>query len=212
MVDVAIVTGAAGALGAEVARKLSSLGCKVVLVDSEHGAARLRDLAATMGGASIVAGDITAEATWAEAMPRIERELGAPPSLGALIAGAWRGGAPLYEEPNDDTWRTMMAANVDTVHTTLRAILPGMVARKRGPRRRPTGDECACCRLRRLESGRRGAGAGRRGRSARAWCPHQRRASEHPGYPRQPSVDAEGRPEPMGFPAFRRRRYRLPSW
>jgi NAD(P)-dependent dehydrogenase (short-subunit alcohol dehydrogenase family) len=132
MVDVAIVTGAAGALGAEVARKLSSLGCKVVLVDSEHGAARLRDLAATMGGASIVAGDITAGATWAEAMPRIERELGAPPSLGALIAGAWRGGAPLYEEPNDDTWRTMMAANVDTVHTTLRAILPGMVARKRG--------------------------------------------------------------------------------
>jgi len=121
MVDVALVTGAAGALGAEVARKLSSLGCKVVLVDSERGASRLKELASTMGGASIVTGDITAAATWAEAMPRIERELGAPPSLGALIAGAWRGGKPLYEEPNDDT-----------VHTTLRAILPGMVARKRG--------------------------------------------------------------------------------
>jgi NAD(P)-dependent dehydrogenase (short-subunit alcohol dehydrogenase family) len=132
MVDVALVTGAAGALGAEVARTLSSRGCKVVLVDSERAASRLKDLAATLDRASIVTGDITAEATWAEAMPRIERELGAPPSLGALIAGAWRGGKPLHEETSDETWRAMMSANVDTVHTTLRAILPAMVARKRG--------------------------------------------------------------------------------
>jgi NAD(P)-dependent dehydrogenase (short-subunit alcohol dehydrogenase family) len=132
MVDVALVTGAAGALGAEVARTLSSRGCKVVLVDSEHAASRLKDLAATLGGACTVTGDITTEATWAEAMPRIERELGAPPSVGALIAGAWRGGKPLYEETGDETWRTMMSANADTVHATLRAILPAMVARKRG--------------------------------------------------------------------------------
>ena len=58
-------------------------------------------------------------------MPRIERELGAAPSLAALIAGAWRGGAPLYEEKSDDTWKTMMTANVETVHRSLRAPAPG---------------------------------------------------------------------------------------
>jgi NAD(P)-dependent dehydrogenase (short-subunit alcohol dehydrogenase family) len=132
MVDVALVTGAAGALGAEVARRLSSRGCKLVLADSQHGAARLRELASAIGGASIVAGDIAAGATWTEAMPRIERELGALPSLAALIAGGYSGGKPFHEETSDDTWRAMMTANVDTVQATLHAILPSMVARKRG--------------------------------------------------------------------------------
>jgi len=132
MVDVALVTGAAGALGAEVARTLSSGGCKLALAGSQRGAPRLRELAAALGGASIVVGDVAAGATWAEAMPRIERELGSAPTLGALIAGGWRGGKPLHEETDDDTWRAMMTANLDTVHATLRAILPSMVARKRG--------------------------------------------------------------------------------
>jgi NAD(P)-dependent dehydrogenase (short-subunit alcohol dehydrogenase family) len=132
MVDVALVTGAAGALGAEVARMLSSRGCKLVLADSQRGATRLAELASAIGGASIVAGDIASGATWTEAMPRIERELGASPSLAALVAGGFSGGKPFHEETTDDTWRAMMTANVDTVQATLRAILPSMVAHKRG--------------------------------------------------------------------------------
>jgi NAD(P)-dependent dehydrogenase (short-subunit alcohol dehydrogenase family) len=132
MVDVALVTGAAGALGAEVARTLSRRGSKLVLVDTARGRQRLEELAASLGGASVVAGDITSEATWAEALPRIERELGAPPTQAALIAGGWRGGKPLHEEPNDDVWTSMMSANLDTVHKSLRALLPPMVRRKHG--------------------------------------------------------------------------------
>ena len=132
MSQVALVTGAAGALGSEVARVLSARGQKLALVDSERGRPRLEALAASLGGASVVAGDIALEATWAEAMPRIERELGAAPSQAALVAGAWRGGKPLYEEAGDDVWRTMMEANLETVHRSLRALLPPMVARKRG--------------------------------------------------------------------------------
>src|SRR5580698_7279311 len=111
MTDVALVTGAAGALGAQVARTLSARGDKIVLVDGAGARARLEQLAASLPGACVVAGDITDDGTWSEAMPRIERELGAAPSLAALIAGAWRGGAPLYEEKSDDTWKTMMTAN-----------------------------------------------------------------------------------------------------
>src|SRR3984957_19758887 len=98
-------------------------GDKIVLVDGAGARARLEQLAASLPGACVVAGDITDDGTWSEAMPRIERELGAAPSLAALIAGAWRGGAPLYEEKSDDTWKTMMTANVETVHRSLVRLL-----------------------------------------------------------------------------------------
>ena len=132
MTDVALVTGAAGALGAEVARKLSARGDRVVLVDGAGARARLEQLAATLPGSCVVAGDITDDGTWSEAMPRIERELGAAPSLAALIAGAWRGGKPLHEEKSDETWAAMMTANLETVHRSLVRLLPAMVAGKRG--------------------------------------------------------------------------------
>src|ERR1700690_62792 len=154
MTDIALVTGAGGAIGAEVARTLFSRGCKLVLVDAERGKARLPGLAATLGGASVIAGDIAAEETWSTGLPRVAQELGGPPTRSALfagaglprvarerggppppaalVAGAWRGGKPLHEEENDDVWRAMMSANLDTVHRSLRAILPAMVARRRG--------------------------------------------------------------------------------
>jgi len=132
MADVTLVTGAAGALGSEVARVLSGRGQKLALVDAEHGRPRLEELAKSLGGACVVTGDITVEATWAEVMPRIEKELGAAPSRAALVAGAWRGGKALHEEADDDAWRAVMAANLETVHRSLRAVLPPMVAARRG--------------------------------------------------------------------------------
>jgi NAD(P)-dependent dehydrogenase (short-subunit alcohol dehydrogenase family) len=130
--EVALVTGAAGALGAEVARTLAKAGHKLALVDGLHARDRLAELAAALGGACVVAGDITLEPTWSEAMPRVVRELGAAPAKAALIAGAWRGGKPLHEEASDDVWRTMLGANLETVHRSLRALLPPMVSQKRG--------------------------------------------------------------------------------
>jgi NAD(P)-dependent dehydrogenase (short-subunit alcohol dehydrogenase family) len=132
MAEVTVVTGAAGALGAEVARVLSARGHALALVDSERGRPRLEELAKSLGGACVVVGDITLEATWAEAMPRIEKELGAAPSGAALIAGGWRGGKPLHEEGDDEAWRAMMESNLETVHRSLRALLPPMVAKKQG--------------------------------------------------------------------------------
>jgi NAD(P)-dependent dehydrogenase (short-subunit alcohol dehydrogenase family) len=130
--EVALVTGAGGALGAEVARQLFQRGHKLVLVDTEHARDGLLQLAASLGGASVMAGDIAVEDTWRTALPRIEREIGGAPSLAALVAGGWRGGAALHEERSDEVWRAMMNANVETVHESLRALLPAMVARRRG--------------------------------------------------------------------------------
>jgi len=132
MDDVALVTGAAGALGSEVARTLAARGSRLALLDSERARPGLDQLAESLGGACVVVGDLATEATWTEAIARIERELGATPSQAALIAGAWRGGKPLHEQTSDEVWRAMMQANLETVHLGLRALLPSMVARKHG--------------------------------------------------------------------------------
>ena len=132
MTDIAVVTGAAGALGAEVARTLARRGCKLVLLDSARGHDRLAALAASLGGGLVVAGDLLDDTTWTEALARSQRELGALPTLAALIAGAWRGGKPLHEEKDDDVSGAMWSANVETVNRSLRALLPGMVAARRG--------------------------------------------------------------------------------
>jgi NAD(P)-dependent dehydrogenase (short-subunit alcohol dehydrogenase family) len=130
--DVALVTGAAGALGGEVARVLHAQGSAMVLVDTEQHEDRLKALAKSLGGACVVAGDIASQAVWAEAMPRIEREAGAAPTRAALVAGTWRGGKALHEETDDSTWQTLMHANLETVYRSLRVLLPPMVARGKG--------------------------------------------------------------------------------
>jgi NAD(P)-dependent dehydrogenase (short-subunit alcohol dehydrogenase family) len=132
MTDIALITGAGGALGGEVARAMRARGSSLVLVDAPQARERLEGLTASLGGACVVLGDASAESTWAEAMPRITRELGGPPTAAALVAGTWRGGRPLHEETSDDVWRLMMAANLETVYRSLRALLPPMVAARRG--------------------------------------------------------------------------------
>jgi NAD(P)-dependent dehydrogenase (short-subunit alcohol dehydrogenase family) len=132
---VVVVTGASGALGAAVAKHLVAKGYKAALFGSERSKAELDALAAEVGGAgvaSVVAGDATSAATWSEALPRVERELGEAPTHAVLTAGAWRGGKALHDEQDDATWRAMMDANLETAHRSLRALLPGMVARGRG--------------------------------------------------------------------------------
>jgi NAD(P)-dependent dehydrogenase (short-subunit alcohol dehydrogenase family) len=130
--EVALVTGAGGALGAEVARTLARRGAKLALVDSESARDRLQQLAQSLGGGYVFAGDIAAESTWSDAMARLTTELGAPPTQAAFIAGGWKGGRPLSEEPGDEVWRAMIHANLETVYRSLRATLPAMIARRRG--------------------------------------------------------------------------------
>ena len=115
-----LVTGAAGALGADVARTLASRGDDVALVDRPQARARLDALVAELGKRA------TAHVSLEDALAS------GPVELVALIAGGWAGGAPLHETKDDATYLAMMDANVNTVHIALRLLLPGMVARKRG--------------------------------------------------------------------------------
>jgi NAD(P)-dependent dehydrogenase (short-subunit alcohol dehydrogenase family) len=132
MDNIALVTGAGGALGGEVARTLHARGYGLALMDLARSRDRLEQLAASLGGACVLAGDLGSPALWVEAMSRMQRELGGAPAIAALIAGGWRGGKPLHEEDSDDVWRAMMDSNLETVHRSLRALLPPMVARRSG--------------------------------------------------------------------------------
>jgi NAD(P)-dependent dehydrogenase (short-subunit alcohol dehydrogenase family) len=135
MTEVALVTGAGGALGAEVARALAARGERLVLVDGAPARGRLEQLASAIGGGCVVAGDLTDDAVWSEAMPRVVRELGAAPTLAALIAGGWKGGSPMHasERASEEaTWKAMMSANLETVHRSFEHLLPAMVAARRG--------------------------------------------------------------------------------
>lgn len=126
------ITGAAGALGSAVARHLVSLGYPVALIDTPRAEEAAKKLASELGaGACAVTADIASAGAWDEALPKIEKALGALPSHGVLIAGGWQGGKPFHES-DDAEWSAMMTMNLETARRSLRALLPGMVARKHG--------------------------------------------------------------------------------
>jgi NAD(P)-dependent dehydrogenase (short-subunit alcohol dehydrogenase family) len=131
---IVIVTGAAGALGSAVARHLAGRGDAVALLDRESHRGALDALAASLGEATsracVATCDVSDAASWSAALARVEATLGAPTGA-ALVAGGWAGGAPLHEG-DDAVWSKMIGANLETVHRSLRALLPGFVARRRG--------------------------------------------------------------------------------
>lgn len=130
--DVALVTGAAGALGAEVARALSKRGHGVMLVDAASHADRLERLAGALPRAAWAGAELADETQWQRVLAGCQRDLGAAPAIAALIAGGWRGDGPLYAETSAETWHAMLGANLETVYCSLRALLPAMVAARHG--------------------------------------------------------------------------------
>ncbi len=126
---IVVVTGASGALGGTLSRRLVKAGHKVAALGS--AGAGLDALGAELGAACLaVPLDLRAPAAWASALPAIEAALGAPDGA-VLCAGGWAGGHAFWEAPEGEL-SGMLAANLDTAQQSLRALLPGMVARGRG--------------------------------------------------------------------------------
>lgn len=120
--EIILITGGAGALGSSLARTLVARGDGVALLDVPS--ARLSALGAELGCLAIPT-DVRSAAAWTTALAQIDEALGAPTGA-ALIAGGWAGGAA------EATWEQMHAQNLDTAYRSIRALLPGLVARKRG--------------------------------------------------------------------------------
>jgi ribitol 2-dehydrogenase len=125
---VAAVTGAASGIGLACARAMLAAGAKVALVD--RAADRLDALAAELGPNAVpVVVDLLDPASVETMLPAILDRLGGLDIFHAN-AGAYIGGKVTDGDP--DAWDRMLNLNVNAVFRCVHAVLPHMVAQKRG--------------------------------------------------------------------------------
>jgi NAD(P)-dependent dehydrogenase (short-subunit alcohol dehydrogenase family) len=129
---VTVVTGAAGALGAELTAELIQRGQRVAAIDRPAAAERLQGLSDKHGAHCLpVPLDALSASDWTNALERVEKQLG-PPEGAVLVAGGWKGGAPFHSDASQEAWQSMLELNLETARRSLHAILKGMVSRKGG--------------------------------------------------------------------------------
>lgn len=123
------VTGASSGFGAAVARRFAGAGARVVA--TARRADRLEDLAAELGPALLpVTLDVRDRAAVADAVAGLPEEFA---QIDVLVnnAGLALGLGPAQEADLDE-WDQMIDTNCKGLVYCTRAILPGMVARRRG--------------------------------------------------------------------------------
>jgi 3-oxoacyl-[acyl-carrier protein] reductase len=120
---VALVTGAAGTMGAATARMLAGEGFKLALADI--AADRLRPLVEETGGKAF-AFDIADASAAESAFAEIERSLG-PVAVLVNNAGILSNNKAAETTPAE--WRQVLSINLDGAFYLSRLVLPGMKAR-----------------------------------------------------------------------------------
>jgi NAD(P)-dependent dehydrogenase (short-subunit alcohol dehydrogenase family) len=128
---VAVITGAASGLGAESARRLAREGAALVLTDlAEDAGETLADAIAGTGGQAIfLKQDVTDEGRWAEVTKAALDKFG---RIDVLLNSAGVGeGEPLLEATYE-SWKRVIAINLDGTFLGMRAVAPVMVQAGRG--------------------------------------------------------------------------------
>ena len=122
---VVVVTGAAGGIGAALARRMSELGARVVVCDLD--ADRAHEVAAEIGG-TLVAGDAASEDGVAAVIEAVEEEVG-PIDVWFANAGVDLGqGLDSAEQDWARSWEVNVMAHVRAA----RLLLPGWLERGEG--------------------------------------------------------------------------------
>jgi short-subunit dehydrogenase len=118
----ALVTGASSGIGLEIARVLAP-GHDLVLV--ARSAAKLDALAAELGGARVIAADLSDPS----AVAKVTAEV---PDVDVLVNNAGVGGFGAFAEADLDRTLAMIQLNVTSLTALTRQYLPGMLARGHG--------------------------------------------------------------------------------
>lgn len=125
----ALVTGATGGLGAEMARALQKQGAKVVLSGTRENV--LHDLAAELGeGAFVVACNLSDSAAVDGLVAKAEEAAGAGIDILIANAGITRDG--LILRMKDEDWETVIKVNLEAYFRLARAATKGMMKRRFG--------------------------------------------------------------------------------
>jgi ribitol 2-dehydrogenase len=124
----AIVTGASSGIGAAAARRLVAEGAKVVLV--ARSGDKLAELAGDLGqDALAVPADLTKGAD-VDAMAAAALQRFGQIDILFANAGSYMPGDIADQDPDD--WDGMIGINVNGAFRSVRAVLPGMIARRSG--------------------------------------------------------------------------------
>jgi NAD(P)-dependent dehydrogenase (short-subunit alcohol dehydrogenase family) len=125
---IAIVTGAASGIGAAVAHTLASSGAKVLVADLyAEGARKVAEAIIAQGGvATGIAVDVS-DAVEVEAMVEAARRQYGGLHLAVNNAGIGGASAPTGEYPLD-SWRKVIATNLDSVFYGMRYQIPAILA------------------------------------------------------------------------------------
>ncbi|MGB5983031.1 MAG: SDR family NAD(P)-dependent oxidoreductase [Nonlabens sp.] len=121
---VAVVTGATGGIGFQVAKRLCEDGYTVVMngIDDEAGNERLKELKDAGHDAEYRGFDVTNENEVSEHIKAVGEKYG---RIDVLVNNAGGlGGRMRFEEMTTDFYRKVMALNLDSVFFTSRAAIP----------------------------------------------------------------------------------------
>jgi len=124
----ALVTGATGGLGAEIARALHAQGAKVILSGTRENV--LADLAGELPGAVIAAANLSDAASVDGLVARAEEAAGS--GLDILIANAGITRDGLILRMKDEDWDTVIKVNLEAYFRLARAATRGMMKRRHG--------------------------------------------------------------------------------
>ena len=124
--SVAFVTGAASGIGAATARRLTKDGFTVVIADLNLDAAR--DVAAEVDACALRC-DVADNDSVRAALGDAEREVG---PIDVLVNNAGADRMAMFVETEAPEWDTVLAVNLRGAIACTHAVLPGMLARRRG--------------------------------------------------------------------------------
>ncbi len=125
---VALVTGAAGAMGLAACRMLLVDGCRVAMVDIDHD--RNHRLATELGAdAHAFAFDVSDATAVSKGHANIVQALGA---IDILINNAGILSSNKIEATNQGEWRRVLGANLDSAFFLAQRVVPAMKARRFG--------------------------------------------------------------------------------
>lgn len=127
--EVAVVTGGAGAIGAAVCRRLADAGRRVVVVDVETSVAEQAASRLSGDGHRGVGVDVADTVAVAEALGAVATEVG-PVDVLVNVAG-WDRFVP-FVDTTPEFWDRVIGINYRGTLNTVHAVLPGMIERRRG--------------------------------------------------------------------------------
>lgn len=124
----ALITGAAGGMGAATVARLSSDGFRIAALDiDEMGLVRAIEPVRTDAQTLVV--DLTDEGAVRSAIARVEKEMGAVDALVNLVG--WCETHRFIGE-SSDYWRRIVAVNFEAILYVTHAVLPRMIERRQG--------------------------------------------------------------------------------